>query len=167
MRTFFFSEYVKQSPCVEAMELMEPSGLVSGPQRLSQAHYTRNNYDFRKFFFFFSSISWLTLIGLNARALLESPRTSLFCGFSCSMDSFRLHRGPRGDAGDGNIPQMLSSLVDAEFCDPICISYTSTKLPTEWNVSSKESAAWTNMHISIPPLWHSFLAWTIAPSGQK
>lgn len=122
---------------------------------------------FESFFFFSSSISWLTLIGLNARALLESPRTSLFCGFSCSMDSFRLHRGPRGDAGGRNIPQMLSSLVDAEFCDPICISYTSTKLPTEWNVSSKESAAWTNMHISIPPLWHSFLAWTIAPSGQK
>lgn len=48
-----------------------------------------------------------------------------------SMDSFRHHRGPRGDAGGRNIPQMLSSLVDAEFCDPICISYPSTKLPTE------------------------------------
>lgn len=118
-------------------------------------------------FFFFSSVSWLTLIGLNARALLESPRRPLFCRFPCSMDSFRLHRGPRWDAGGRSIPQMLSSLVDAEFCDPICISYPSTKLPTEWNVSSRESVAWTNMHMSISPLWHSFLSWTIAPSGQK
>lgn len=38
---------------MEAMELMEPSELVSGPQRLSQVHFTRNNYDFRKLFFFF------------------------------------------------------------------------------------------------------------------
>lgn len=29
------------------------------------------------------------------------------------------------------------------------------------------SIAWTNKHISISPLWHSFLSWTIAPSRQK
>lgn len=74
---FFLSECVEPPPCVEAMEPMEPSEVVSGPQRLSQALNTRNNYDFWKFFFFFSSASRLTEIGLYASVLLESPRRPL------------------------------------------------------------------------------------------
>lgn len=95
------------------MQPMEPLEVVSGPRRLSQAQKTRNNYDFRKFFLYFpQSPDWL--IGLHARVLLEPP------------------------AGGRNIPQMLSSLIDTEFCCPICISHPSTKLPTGRNVSGNQ-----------------------------
>lgn len=115
--------------------------------------------------FFFPSVSWLTLIAFNARALLESPRRPLCCRFSSSMDSFGLRWGPRYRRQEYPTDAHFSRrcwilLPDLHF-------YPSTKLPTEWNTVCRESVAWTNMHISISPLWCGLLSWTIAPSGQK
>lgn len=118
---FFLSECVEPPPCVEAMEPMEPSEVVSGPQRLSQALNTRNNYDFWKLFFFlFLSFptDWDRFV--CKRSAWIPSQTSVV---SCSMDTSRLHWGLQ----EAEI--FHSSLLDAGFCCPICISYASTKLP--------------------------------------
>lgn len=79
-----------------------------------------------------------------------SSQTSRYRTLLCVLDTFMIHRGPRGEIKTKKYSKYALFCCSCwKLCCPICISFPSDTLPTEWCISKPwQQVEWTQTHAS-------------------